>query len=85
MTYVITQSCCNDAECVELCPADAIHPAPGSPAYETAEQLYIDPGSCIECDACMDVCPVEAIYPDQDLPQRLLPYISINADYFARA
>jgi ferredoxin--NADP+ reductase len=84
MTYVITQSCCNDAVCVDVCPVDCIHPTPRDPAYASAEQLYIDPASCIECDACFEVCPVEAIYPDRDLPSALLPYIPINAGYFAR-
>lgn len=83
MAYVITQSCCNDAECVELCPADSIHPTPWSPEYATAEQLYIDPSTCIDCDACLAVCPVDAIHPEAELPESMRPYLRINADYFA--
>ncbi|WP_342666208.1 ferredoxin family protein [Pseudonocardia spinosispora] len=82
MTYVITQSCCNDAVCADVCPADCIHPLPSSPDYATAEQLYIDPSSCIDCDACFEACPVEAIHPDFDLPEPMVPYLAINADYF---
>jgi ferredoxin--NADP+ reductase len=82
MTYVITQSCCNDAACVDVCPVGCIHPSPNSPEYASAEQLYIDPEACIDCDACLDVCPVEAIYPDVELPEPMVPYLEINAGYF---
>ncbi len=82
MTYVITQSCCNDAVCVDVCPTDAIHPRPGSVNFATAEQLYIDPKSCIDCNACFEVCPVEAIYRERDLPTRMAPYLALNAGYF---
>ena len=41
---------------------DCIHPKPGAPDFETAEQLYIDPEVCIDCDACVEACPVDAIF-----------------------
>jgi ferredoxin/flavodoxin---NADP+ reductase len=84
MTYVITQSCCNDASCVPTCPVDCIHPAPGEPGYMTTELLYIDPETCIECSACVQVCPVSAIVPEEDLTASSLPYLQINADYYKR-
>jgi ferredoxin--NADP+ reductase len=83
MPYVIVQHCCNDADCVEVCPVDCIHPTPGDPAYRAAEQLYIDPDTCIDCNACLEACPVDAIYPESLLPPGLERFQEINADYFA--
>ena len=85
MTYVITQSCCNDASCVDACPVDCIHPTPNEPGYGSAEMLYINPDDCIDCGACVEVCPVDAIYPDFELPEHLGDYLTVNADYFAYA
>ena len=83
MTYVITQSCCNDASCVEVCPVDCIHPAPEEPDFATAEMLYIHPDECIDCGACVDACPVGAVHADLEVPDHLSDYLQINADYFA--
>ena len=82
MAYVITQNCCNDASCVEVCPVDCIHPAPEDPGFATAEMLYIDPGECIDCGACQDACPVSAVYPDFELPGGLAEYAALNAEFF---
>jgi ferredoxin--NADP+ reductase len=83
MTYVISQSCCNDAICVAVCPVDAIHPTPDEPGYATTDQLYIDPARCIDCNACAEVCPVRAIHRDHDVPAHLAPYAEVNAGFFA--
>ncbi|WP_182377746.1 FAD-dependent oxidoreductase [Nocardioides sp. WS12] len=83
MAYVITQPCCNDASCIDVCPVDCIRPAPGDPAFATAEMLYIDGATCIDCGACTDACPVGAIFPDNELTDFDLRYAAINADYFA--
>lgn len=82
MTYVITQSCCNDASCVDVCPVDCIHPAPDDPDFATAEMLYINPDECIDCGACVPACPVSAVHADSELPEHLSDYTAINADYF---
>jgi len=82
VTYVITQSCCNDASCVEVCPVDCIHPAPEEPDFATAEMLYIHPDECIDCGACVDACPVGAVHVDLEVPDHLRDYLQINADYF---
>ncbi|MDQ4114561.1 MAG: 4Fe-4S binding protein, partial [Actinomycetota bacterium] len=82
MTYVITQNCCNDATCAEVCPVDAIHPTPGEAGYATTEMLYIDPGACIDCGACLEACPVDAAHPADELPDPLTRYIEINAGYY---
>ncbi|MFE5514543.1 FAD-dependent oxidoreductase [Streptomyces sp. NPDC056529] len=83
MTYAITQTCCNDATCVAVCPVNCIHPAPGEPDFGTTEMLYIDPRSCIDCGACADACPVDAIFPADRLTGRLREYEAINAEYYA--
>jgi ferredoxin--NADP+ reductase len=82
MAYVITQYCCNDAVCVDVCPVDCIHPTPAEPDYTTAEQLYIDPDICVDCNACLEVCPVEAIFREEDLPATLARFTEINAGYY---
>lgn len=84
MTFVITQNCCNDAICVEACPANCIEPGPLTPDYKNAEMLYIDPSRCTDCEACAEVCPVQAIYPEAQLPKHLERYAEINARYFER-
>jgi ferredoxin--NADP+ reductase len=83
VTYVIVGSCIKDDVCVEVCPADCIHPKPGDPDFETAEQLYIDPATCIDCDACVEACPVGAIYADFEVPERDRDAIDLNALFFA--
>ncbi|QNG20345.1 FAD-dependent oxidoreductase [Rhodococcus triatomae] len=82
MTYVITQPCCNDASCVDVCPVNCIHPTPDEPQFATTEMLYIDPDTCIDCGACVEECPVEAIVPDNDLVLDDEPYLDINRDWF---
>src|SRR3954470_5748262 len=82
MTYVIAGSCIKDDSCVEVCPVDCIHPKPGAPDFETAEQLYIDPDECIDCDACVEACPVDAIFPDFDVPEKFAYALELNADVF---
>ncbi|MFI6417539.1 FAD-dependent oxidoreductase [Streptomyces sp. NPDC050842] len=83
MTYAITQTCCNDATCVAVCPVNCIHPTPGEPDFGTTEMLYIDPKACIDCGACADACPVDAIFPADRLTGRLREYEAINAEYYA--
>lgn len=82
MPHVITQSCCNDAACVPVCPVDCIHPRPDEPDFATAEMLYIDPDGCIDCGACVSICPVTAIAADDDLRPDQEPFLRINEDYF---
>lgn len=84
MAFVITQRCCNDASCVDMCPVDCIRPSPGHPDFATTEMLYIHPGACIDCGACVPACPVSAIRYEEDLPDPLKRYKEINAAYFDR-
>ncbi|SNT36423.1 FAD-dependent oxidoreductase [Rhodococcoides kyotonense] len=85
MTYVILQSCCNDASCVAVCPVNCIHPTPDEPGFMSAEMLHIDPDTCIDCGACVDECPVDAIRAEDDLTEDQDDYLDLNAKYFERA
>ena len=83
MTYVIAGSCIKDDSCIEVCPVDCIHPKPGAPDFEAAEQLYIDPDVCIDCDACVEACPVDAIFADFEIPEKYAYALELNAEFFA--
>ena len=83
MAFAITQTCCNDASCVSVCPVNCIHPTPDEPDFGTTEMLYVDPHSCIDCGACADACPVDAIFPVESLTEPLREYADINAGFYA--
>jgi len=85
MTYVIVGSCIKDDSCIEVCPVDCIHPKPGSPEFDTVEQLYIDPEECIDCDACVEACPVDAIFAEAELPEKFGYALDLNDRFFAEA
>ncbi len=82
MAYVITQACCNDTACVDVCPVDCIRPTMDDELFATTEQLYIEPTTCIDCGACVDACPVDAIFPEDQLSEQNAKYTQINAEYF---
>ncbi|MEU6975588.1 FAD-dependent oxidoreductase [Streptomyces sp. NPDC046371] len=82
MTYAITQTCCNDATCIAVCPVNCIHPTPDEPDFGRTEMLYIDPRSCIDCGACADACPVDAIFPADALAPGQQEYTAVNAAYY---
>ncbi|MCX4763962.1 ferredoxin family protein [Streptomyces sp. NBC_01275] len=86
MTYVITDACVGvkEASCVAVCPVDCIGPLPGSPEFDSAEQLYINPAECIDCQSCAVACPVDACYPEDELPPEWSGAQQSNADYFAQ-
>ncbi|MDG9722906.1 FAD-dependent oxidoreductase [Streptomyces sp. DH41] len=85
MAFAITQTCCNDATCVSVCPVNCIRPTPGEQAFGSTEMLHIDPATCIDCGACSDACPVDAIFPVSSLTVGQREYADINAAYFERA
>src|SRR2546423_1840380 len=87
MPYVITEPCVGskDASCYDVCPVDAIHPAPEGPDFDDHDQLFIDPVSCIECGACAAVCPTEAIYDEDEVPDRWRSWIETNRRFFGPA
>ncbi|MEU3623857.1 ferredoxin-NADP reductase [Amycolatopsis coloradensis] len=83
MAFAITQTCCNDATCVSVCPVNCIHPTPDEPDFGSTEMLYVDPAACIDCGACADACPVDAIFPADLLTGPLKVYAGLNAQYYA--
>ncbi|MFI2467328.1 FAD-dependent oxidoreductase [Streptomyces globisporus] len=85
MTYAITQTCCNDATCVAVCPVNCIHPTSEERAFGSTEMLHIDPRACIDCGACADACPVDAIFPVDSLSAGQREYADINAAYYEGA
>lgn len=84
MAYVITSLCTKDAECVDACPTDAIHPTPSEADYGNVEQLFIDPDTCIECGACEAVCPSNAIFGPGEVPSEFADAEQKNAAYYQK-
>ncbi|WP_020672268.1 FAD-dependent oxidoreductase [Amycolatopsis nigrescens] len=82
MAFAITQTCCNDASCVSVCPVNCIHPTPDEPDFGSTEMLYIDPQTCIDCGACADACPVDAIFPVDRLRGPDIGYAGLNERYY---
>lgn len=82
MAFAITQTCCNDASCVSVCPVNCIHPTPDEPDFGTTEMLYVDPQTCIDCGACADACPVDAIFPVDRLMGPDSVYAELNRQYY---
>ena len=84
MAIVIAEPCIGtkDTACVDVCPADCIHPRRDAENFDSFPQLYVDPENCICCCACIPVCPVSAIYAEEDLPEKWKHYAQINADWY---
>ncbi|MBV6697604.1 FAD-dependent oxidoreductase [Kitasatospora aureofaciens] len=82
MAYAITQTCCNDASCVSVCPVNCIHPTPDEPEFGTTDMLYIDPAACIDCGACADACPVDAVFPVDRLRGPDTVFGDLNRDWY---
>ena len=79
MTYVITELCTREADCVEVCPVDCIVPGPEDEGWPL---FYIDPDVCIDCGACVPVCPPEAIFPEGEVPPDHQEAIDLNREFF---
>ena len=74
MTYVVTENCikCKYTDCVDVCPVDCFHDGPNF--------LVIDPDACIDCTLCVAECPAEAIFAEDDVPDHLHEFITLNAE-----
>ncbi|QPM90145.1 ferredoxin [Pseudooceanicola algae] len=79
MALVITSACIDvkDGACTKVCPVDCI--------YEGGRMFYIHPVECVECGLCETICPVDAIAYDDELTPEMLPFATINRDYFSDA
>lgn len=84
MAHVICEPCIatKQADCVAVCPTDAIHPRPDEADFSRASQLYIDPARCIDCGLCVPECPVKAILHDHEVPAPWARYVTLNAAHF---
>ena len=74
MAYVVTENCikCKYTDCVDVCPVDCFHEGPNF--------LVIDPYACIDCTLCVAECPAEAIFAEDDVPDHLHEFITLNAE-----
>lgn len=83
MPYVIVEPCIGnkDTSCFQVCPVNAIHPAPDDTDFTRHQQLYIDPTECIDCGACEANCPHGAIFAESEVPSQWQHYVSLNADF----
>jgi NAD-dependent dihydropyrimidine dehydrogenase PreA subunit len=77
MTYVITEPCQKDGNCLAVCPVDCIYTTDDDPQY------YINPDECIDCGACVADCPEQGIFAAADLPAEKAHYEQSNAGYFS--
>jgi ferredoxin len=85
MTYVVTANCTRDAECVEACPVDCIHPRKDEDGFAAGALLYINPDECIDCGACEPICPASAIFTEDDRPEEWKSFTEINRLYYQDA
>ena len=76
MTYVITDACTKDENCVAVCPVDAIK------SDDEAAMFYVSPDDCIDCGVCVSECGYSAIMAEDDVPADKHQFIQINVDYF---
>lgn len=76
MTYVITDACTKDENCVAVCPVDCIQSA------DESAMMFVNPDECIDCGACVTECEYGAIMPEGDVPADKKQFIQVNADFF---
>ena len=75
--------------CSNVCPVDCFYnhrdeslnkkvgraaPRPGD-----IGMLVINPNECIHCGACEPECPSGAIFEDEDVPEKWIDYVELNA------
>jgi NAD-dependent dihydropyrimidine dehydrogenase PreA subunit len=84
MPPVITDACTKDMKCVEICPADCIHPTKDETNYESVNQLFVNSEDCPDCGSCISVCEYEAVYPLDELPDDKKHFAELNAAYYRK-
>ena len=55
-TFVYTSKCDGCGKCVDICPSDILHLAPGQ-----RKAFNMEPNYCWECYSCVKACPQHAI------------------------
>ena len=55
------KNCARCYQCIDVCPADALHPASIGDGIANLGTPVLDPAKCILCMECVRVCPTRAI------------------------
>jgi Fe-S-cluster-containing hydrogenase component 2 len=76
MTYVVTDACTKDENCVAVCPVDCIV------SNDESEMMFVNPDECIDCGACSAECEYGAIMAEDDVPADKMQFVQVNADFF---
>jgi ferredoxin len=75
MAFVVAEPCikCKYTECAAVCPVSCFH--------EGVNCLVIDPDECIDCAVCVDECPSHAIFSSDEIPEKWVEFVELNARY----
>jgi ferredoxin len=82
MPHVIIDTCTKDAQCVDVCPSEAIGPKKEDANFPDVTQLFINPAACLDCGACAAVCPTNSIFAAEELPEGKEEFVRKNAEAF---
>ena len=83
MAFVITDNCIKDGLRLDACPNDSIQPRTDEAGFETATQLFINPGECLDCGACVPACTSDAIFSMDEVPADKQHAVAANEAHFA--
>ena len=60
-----------------------LHPRTDEAGFETATQLFINPGECLDCGACVPACTSDAIFSMDEVPADKQHAVAANEAHFA--
>jgi NAD-dependent dihydropyrimidine dehydrogenase PreA subunit len=70
MAYTIVSDICEGiADCIAVCPTEAIHWAEWRTNAKGTKYVYIDETKCAECGACASACPITGAVLDEWKPE----------------